>query len=103
MNTSTTSPAAIDFLQAIFATGDRIMFRPIESWIENGKKKDRVDYKGVAYATVNGDTSTLDYAIRYQNARSEQTKANVFYGVCPRFGGDGHYELAWQIRTVRVL
>jgi hypothetical protein len=101
MNT-TTSPTAIDFLQAVFAPGDRVMFRPIEAWTENGKKS-RVDYKGVQHVTVNGDAKTLDLAIRYQNTRSEQTKANVFYGVCPRFGGDGHYELAWQIRTVRVL
>jgi hypothetical protein len=29
--------------------------------------------------------------------------ANAFFGVCPRVGDDGRYDLAWQIRTVRCL
>ena len=28
---------------------------------------------------------------------------NLFFGVCPRFGGNGRFDLAWQIRTVRAL
>lgn len=101
--TPTEQRSTTDFLQAIFAAGDRIMFRPIEAWTENGQKKSRVDYKGVKYTKMNGNPFTLDLAIRHQNTRAEQNKTNVFYGVCPRFGREGHYELAWQIRTVRVL
>ena len=91
------------FLSAIFAAGDYALFRPIETWTENGQKKSRVDYKGVVYASVNGDAKTLDYAIRHQNTRAETTKANVFYGVCPRFGIAGQYDQAWQIRVIRTL
>ena len=42
-------------------------------------------------------------AIKRQNQRAEQTKANIFFGVCPRVGTEGQYDLAWQIRTVRAL
>lgn len=35
--------------------------------------------------------------------RSEETRANIYFGVCPRFGGGGKFDLAWQIRTVRTL
>jgi hypothetical protein len=35
--------------------------------------------------------------------RSEREKANLFFGICPRFGKNEQYDLAWQIRVVRVL
>jgi transcriptional regulator with XRE-family HTH domain len=34
---------------------------------------------------------------------SENHRANLFYGVCPRFGPNGQFDLSWQIRTFRVL
>lgn len=45
----------------------------------------------------------LTTAITRQKERAEKTKANVFFGTCPRFGGHGKYDLAWQIRVVRTL
>ncbi|MFZ1936147.1 MAG: hypothetical protein WCB27_13115 [Thermoguttaceae bacterium] len=102
----------VDFLQALFAPGDRILFRPIETWTENGQKKSQVDYKGIEYVLVGGkdqtgkwqpDSQRLANAIKRQSKLSEQTKCNIFFGVCPRFGTRGKYDLAWQIRVVRVL
>jgi hypothetical protein len=34
---------------------------------------------------------------------AEQEKANLFFGVCPRYGGKRLFDMAWQIRTVRAL
>ncbi len=45
---------AVRFLQAVFAPGDIVLFRPIETWTENGQKKSTVDYKGIAYHLVGG-------------------------------------------------
>ncbi len=104
--------SAADFLQAIFAPGDLILLRPIELWTENGRKKSKVDYDGVQYHLVGvkdqagqwqPQPQRLGTAVRRQNERSEHTKANIFYGVCPRFGTAGRYDQAWQIRVVRVL
>jgi len=33
----------------------------------------------------------------------EQAFFNLFFGVRPRLGADGRFDLAWQIRTVRTL
>jgi len=101
------------FLSALFSPGDRILCRPVETWNEpNGRKKSRVDFKGVQYIPVglrNGDRTWHPYpeglavAVARQVKRAEATKANVFFGVCPRFGTGGKYDLAWQIRVVRTL
>jgi P4 family phage/plasmid primase-like protien len=105
-----TQPA--DFLQSLFLPGEYALIRPIETWNENGQKKSKVDYKGVQYILVGGrdqagnwrpEPQRLVTAIKRHNERSEQTKANIFFGVCPRFGGSGRYDQAWQIRTVRAL
>jgi len=103
-----------DFLKALFASGDYILIRPIESWIEDKKKRSRVDYRGIRYFHVglNGGNGwqNLDRSLRiFLKAivrRSATERSNLFYGVCPRFGqGDGHtnYDQAWQICTVRAL
>jgi len=101
-----------EFFQAIFEPGDLILFRPIETWTENGQKKSRVDYKGIQYALVGGkdqtgqwqpDPERLANTIKRHNERSERTRANIFFGVCPRFGTSGQYDLAWQIRVIRTL
>ena len=48
-----TEKVAIDkFLQAIFMPGDRLLLRPIETWIEGGRKRSAVDYKGTEYVLV---------------------------------------------------
>jgi hypothetical protein len=103
---------AVDFLQAIFVPGDYTLVRPIETWTEAGRKKSVVDYKGIQYLLVGGKDQTghwqpqpqrLGNAVKHHNERAEHTKANIFFGVCPRFGTGGQYDLAWQIRVVRVL
>ncbi len=104
---------AVRFLSAIFEPGDLVGLRPIETWKdETGRKRSQVDYKGIQYAHVelkNGDGDWHPYpeglatAIKRQVERSKSTRANVFFGVCPRVGGNGQFDLAWQIRTVRVL
>lgn len=89
-----------EFFQAIFEPGDYILFRPIETWTEEGRKKSKVDYKGIQYATAGGNVGNV---IKRHNKRSDRTKANIFFGVCPRFRTAGQYDQAWQIRVVRVL
>ena len=104
--------AAVEFLKAIFQPGDRILLRPIETWTEDGKKKSQVDYDGIEYQLVGGkdqagnwqpDPQRLATTVKRHNKRSEKTKCNVFFGVCPRFGGGGKFNQAWQIRVVRAL
>jgi hypothetical protein len=34
---------------------------------------------------------------------AETDKFNLFFGVCPRFGNKGRFDLAWQIRIARAL
>ena len=111
-NTPQPDTAAVQFLGAIFEPGDYILLRPIESWTESGKKQSKVDYKGIAYRLVGTKDQagqwqrlphTLSLAVASQKDRSEQTKCNVFFGICPRHGTQGQYDQAWQIRTVRVL
>jgi len=113
--TASTPEQAAEFFQALFTPGDTILLRPIEAWTENGQKKSAVDYKGVAYLTIglyagagnNGQwiprPEAIRNAISQQMQRAESTQCNVFFGVCPRIGGSGQYDQAWQIRTVRVL
>ena len=106
------SPTA-RFLGALFSPGDRILCRPVETWNDpDGTRRSRVDYKGIQYVRAglqNGDGTWHPYpeglavAVARQAERAEATKANVFFGVCPRFGADGKFDLAWQIRVVRTL
>ena len=49
---SLTELSTADFLQAIFAPGDRFLIRPIETWTEADRKKSTVDYRGVQYVLV---------------------------------------------------
>ncbi|NQT12729.1 MAG: hypothetical protein HQ582_08270 [Planctomycetes bacterium] len=107
------SRQAVEFLSTLFDSGDYILIRPIESWIDsNGRKRSKVDYEwivhplmgmrdnaGVWHPTPDRTAAT----VKRQAERAEATKANVFFSVCPRVGGGGQYDLAWQIRKVRVL
>jgi len=111
-NTPQPHTAAVQFLGAVFEPGDYMLLRPIESWTESGKKQSKVDYKGIEYRLVGLKDQvgqwrrlphTLSLAVARQKDRSEQTKCNVFFGICPRYGTQGQYDQAWQIRTVRVL
>jgi hypothetical protein len=103
---------SVRFLNALFAPGDYLLLRPIESWTEQNRKQSKVDYRGTQYLLVGlkdqlgtwqPEPERFARAIGRQKERAEQTKANIFFGVSPRFGMTGRYDLAWQIRTVRVL
>jgi len=102
----------VRFLQALFLPGDLVLVRPIEGWIENGRKLSRTDYKATAYWHVGRSTGKawvpdsgefLASQLQRQLARAQAEKTNLFFGVCPRLGIDGAFDQAWQIRTVRVL
>ena len=89
------------FLQALFDEKDTILFRPIETWTEDGKKKSRLLYKDAFHRAANPLLMRL--ALQRLHQTSADEKANAFFGVCPRFGNNGRFDLAWQIRTVRTL
>jgi len=89
------------FLAALFAESDTLLFRPIETWVESGKKRSRVDYRNTCYrkAVPALLKVTLLQLLRIAN----QERLNLFFGVCPRNGNKGRFDLAWQVRTVRCL
>jgi P4 family phage/plasmid primase-like protien len=89
------------FLAALFADDDRVVMRPTEAWIEGGRKRSRVIYKAVLHHTAERFRTNARFWTILQWA-AETQNANLFFGVCPRFGG-GRFDLAWQIRTVRAL
>lgn len=93
------------FLAAIFGPFDTILIRPVETWNEQDtktgkvKKRSQVDFKGTTYDTL----ARMPARLTWHRKRSEQTKCNVFFAVCPRHDRDGQYDEAWQIRKVLVL
>jgi hypothetical protein len=89
------------FLLALFEPRDAVRFRPIETWTENGQKKSRVDYRRETCVTAN--PAIFHMTMRQQLERSASEHTNIFFGVCPRFGKQGDYDLAWQIRQVNCL
>jgi hypothetical protein len=89
------------FLQAVFQPEDWILIRPIETWTEEDRKESRVIYKGTDYWKLSQLLSDPSKWYRLLCCASKE-KANLFFGVCPRFGPH-RYDFAWQIRTVRVL
>lgn len=101
MEVENSRDTAVTFLQAIFDERDTVVFRPIETWTEGDAKKSRVLYKSVLYRAAK--PLLLQMAVDSLLKTSEAERANVFFGVCPRFGSNGRFDLAWQIRVVRVL
>ncbi|HEX3999768.1 MAG TPA: hypothetical protein VHX65_14550 [Pirellulales bacterium] len=93
-------PAA-RFLSALFDEADTILFRPIETWIEADRKRSRVDYKSTFYRKA--VPALVQVTVLQLLRRAAQERLNLFFGVCPRFGPKGRFDLAWQIRTVRAL
>ena len=93
-------PAA-RFLSALFVESDTILYRPVECWTESGRKRSRVDYKQTLYRK--NVPAVVSVTIRQLLIASETGRTNLFFGVCPRLGGKGRFDLAWQIRTVRAL
>ncbi len=91
----------LTFLGALFCESDLILIRLIETWEENGKKQSRVIRPPARHYTA--EPSSLRTALPSVRAASAAERANVFFGVCPRFGDGGRFDLAWQIRIVRAL
>lgn len=86
---------------AIFEEEDTILFRPMESWTGPVKKENRVAYDEVCHRQA--QALPICTAIGHLEQVADEKRLNVYFGVCPRFGGNGEFDLAWQIRTVRVL
>jgi hypothetical protein len=102
------SPETVDtvlvaerFLTTIFAPSDLILFRPIESWVECGQKRSRTDYKNTLYRQA--DSQLVKMTMLRLIEEAAKGHLNLFFGVCPRLGAKGRFDLAWQIRTVRCL
>ena len=86
-------------LLSMFDPLEPVLFRPIESWIEFGKKKSRTVFK--SSRCWRPENINLH---RFQDflGVAAREKANLFFGVCPRFGLSG-FDLSWQIRRVVCL
>lgn len=87
------------FMGALFVPSDVVLVRPIETWIEGTKKRSRVIYRKTKHVAPDAIARPKWWA--NAQAFAVEEKANLFFGVCPRFGNQ--HDLAWQIRTVRVL
>jgi hypothetical protein len=92
---------ATRFLTSLFAENQLVLFRPIETWTEAGRKRSRVDYHRTCYRAAVPDLLKLTILDQIQSA--EEQRVNLFFGVCPRLGDKGRFDLAWQIRTVRAM
>lgn len=101
-----------DFLSVVFAPEDIVLIRPVETWTEAGRKRSEVDYEGIDYLRYglrgpDGDwvpyLDKLESEISAHRARAAERRTNLFFGVCPRFGPDGHFERKWSVRRVRCL
>lgn len=93
--------AAACLLRTLFDEQDLILFRPIETWTEDGRKRSRVDHRHTFYRKPS--PMSLQITMMQLLKLAPQERLNLFFGVCPRLGGKGRFDLAWQIRTVRAL
>jgi hypothetical protein len=92
----------VRFVNALFEPDDLIVVRPVESWVQDGKKKSRVVGDKVLYVTAKDFAAFAPSARKWLDEVGETERANIYFGVCPRHGEDA-YNLASQIRTVREL
>ncbi len=92
---------ATKFLAAMFPETDMLLFRPIETWVEKDKKHSRVAYKLITHCSRREPALRGVLTKLWRKAPEEHL--NQFFGVCPRFGGAGQYDQAWQIRIVRCV
>ena len=88
-------------ISALFTESDTMLFRPIETWVEDGRKRSRVGHKQIFYGK--GAPNLLRTTISQLLGPAERDRFNLFFGVCPRIGDNGRFDLAWQIRTARAL
>lgn len=92
---------AITLLTTLFEPSDLLLFRPVETWTEGGRKRSRVDHKNICYRPAR--VVTIERTLQRLELAADEQRTNLFFGVCPRFGDKGRFDLAWQIRTVRCL
>ncbi len=90
-----------NFLSLLLGEGQILALRPIETWTDGDKKKSSVVYKSIQFVTCHA--LFIRDAVDRQLAVGEAKRANIFFGVCPRFGADGRFDKAWQIRRVSAL
>jgi P4 family phage/plasmid primase-like protien len=97
------------FLAAIFKQGDRVGIRPIETWTDAAtrKKCSRVDYRHICYCSAR-ELATDGEGWNNMQANAKVEKTNIFFTVAPRVGPDekkgaARFDLAWQIRVLRVV
>lgn len=84
------------FLGALFRPGELIELRFIESWASQGKKQSRI-VRPAAWLHPDQLATQYDDLLEF----ADTTRANVYFGVCPRVGpGDTSDR---SIRTVRCL
>lgn len=88
-------------LSAILRPGNRILLRPIETYEEEGRRRSRVHHKSISYPAAH--SALLPRALARLRDLAPRHRLNVFFGVCPRLGGRGEYDLAFQIRQVNAL
>src|SRR5947209_15110446 len=86
------------FLAAIFQPDDAVLLRFIEVWQEGTDRKSKV-HKTKYRLVRDLDHRQLHSMSEYAAA----TGSNQFFGVCPRPGDESGFDLARQIRLVRVL
>jgi hypothetical protein len=97
-------PGLVAFLTTVFDDDDWILVRPVETWTDpDGRKACQVNYHEVKHITARWFITKGGTWWKALNQMAEVKHANLFFGVCPRFGSAETYDLAWQIRTVRVL
>ena len=102
---------AARFISALFAPGDRVLIRPLETWADTSGKKVRIDFQGITYLLIGTrdgdrwqpDNARLEANLHHIFARAAAEKTNVTFSVCPRLGGGARFDKAWQIRTIRSL
>ena len=78
-----------------------MLFRPIETWTEAGKKHSRVNFRNTCYRLAH--PGCLNASLPNFLKLAAGQRLNLFFGVCPRLGPKGRFDLAWQIRKVPAL
>ena len=117
MSPQSNPAAASEFLSILFSADDTILFRGVETWTEcpgtaAAKKQARncqklTHYRSFGVCDQQGNRHWLmDRASSFMeelNKLAAAERANLFYGVCPRWGSNGLFDKAWQIPHVRTL
>ena len=69
----------LNLITSLFMADDLVELRLIETWVEAAKKRSRFVTSVCDFAGAFDEA-----ALRVVNAYCEITRANVFFGVCPR-------------------